>query len=366
LVAVPLATAIHPELSHLDAGAVAQQVWSGATRYLGVGAMLVGGFATLWRLRGAIGRGLIESSRVMRGHHTSDVAERTETDLPMGIVLAAVSAAVPVIFVIMWILSGDPLLSAALALALTVIGFFATAVAGYLSGIVGASNNPVSGVTIIVLLAIAILLKLLGVGLDVGPTLAILAGAVVCTAAAMAGDSMHDLATGFHVGATPRRLEIAVLCGAIVSSFMMAPILNLLIRGYGIAGTAGAGPQALVAPQAFLMAKVAQGVFHGGLPWGIIALGASLALALLWLDRQLVRQNSRWRTPVMPVAIGLYLPFGLSIAILLGSLARLITQDTSEGAGAGLLFAAGMVAGEALMGLASGALVTAGMHLPIF
>src|SRR5208282_2291341 len=134
---------------------------------------------------------------------------------------------------------------------LCLIGFFATAVAGYLTGIVGASSNPVSGITIIVLLAIAVILKLLGVDIAIGPRLAIMAGAVVCTAAAMAGDSLHDLATGFHVGATPRSLEIAVLLGAIASAFVVAPVLNLLLNAYGIAGTAGAKANALAAPQAF-------------------------------------------------------------------------------------------------------------------
>jgi putative OPT family oligopeptide transporter len=271
--AVPLTSTFHPELRSFAAAAAAQRFWSTETRYLGVGAMLIGGVATLWRLRGAISRGLRESARLMRKPQAAASAAREETDLPGCIVLAAVGALIPVILVICWLLSGNPWLSCALAFALALIGFFATAVAGYLTGIAGASNNPVSGVTIIVLLMIAILLKVLDVGGGIGPRLAVLAGAVVCTAAAMAGDSMHDLATGFHVRATPWRLEVAVALGAIVSSFAMAPILNLLIRGYGIAGIAGAGPQALPAPQAFLMAKVAQGVFRGGLPWQVIAAG---------------------------------------------------------------------------------------------
>ncbi|HJU29791.1 MAG TPA: oligopeptide transporter, OPT family, partial [Candidatus Binataceae bacterium] len=319
LAAVPIAVASHPELRSLTAAAAAQQVWSGQTRYLGVGAMLVGGVATLWRLRGPIGRGLGESARLLREGGDKMARTREDTDVSAATVAIAVALALPVIFAICFLLSGSVWLSAALALALGAIGFFATAIAGYLTGIVGASNNPVSGVTIIVLLAVAILLKAMGVPIGVGPALAILAGAVVCTAAAMAGDSMHDLATGFHVGATPRALEIGVLCGAIVSAFVMAPILNTLIRAYGIAGTPGAGPQALAAPQAFLMAKVAQGVFRGGLPWGAVAAGAGLAIVLLIADAMLERSGSGWRAPIMPVAIGLYLPLGLSVTILLGS-----------------------------------------------
>lgn len=366
LIAIPIMSASHPELRHLDPQAAAQAIWSGQARYLGVGAMLVGGFATLWRLRTPIGRALRESIRMARATHVT-APPREDQDLSTAAVLGAVALSIPLIFAICLILSGSVFLSAALAIALAFIGFFATAIAGYLSGIVGASNNPVSGVTIIVLLAIALLLKFWGVPAGIGPHLAITAGAVVCTAAAMAGDSLHDLATGFHLRATPRSLEISVLLGALASSLVMAPILNMLIRGYGIAGTPGAHAGALAAPQAFLMAKVVQGVFEGGLPWGVIGAGALLAVALVVVDRILERRGAQWRTPVMPVAIGLYLPLGLSVAIFAGSLTRLMNRDDDResNSGPGLLFAAGLVAGEALMGVLSGALVTAGFKLPL-
>ena len=368
LVAIPIVSAAHPELRALAATDAAHQIWSAQTRYLGVGAMLVGGIVTLWRLRGAIGRGLAESARMLRDRGNAASTRREDRDISAATVIGAVALCVPVVFLICYHLSRNFWLSAALAVALVAIGFFATAIAGYLTGIVGASNNPVSGVTIIVLLAIALILEVLGVPVAVGPRLAIMAGAVVCTAAAMAGDSLHDLATGYHVGATPRSLEIAVLFGAALSSFAMAPVLNLLIRAYGIAGTPSAHAQALAAPQAFLMAKVAQGVFRGGLPIGTIAVGALLAALLAVLDAILERRNARWRTPVMPVAIGLYLPFGLSVAILLGAILRSLTgaKGADSGSGPGLLFAAGLVAGEALMGVAGGALVTLGIKLPLF
>jgi putative OPT family oligopeptide transporter len=366
LFAIPVISAYHPELRHLDPQAAAQAIWSGQVRYLGVGAMLVGGLATLWRMRIPVGRALRDSIRMARATSPAVVA-REDQDLSTRAVLGAVALAIPLIFAICMILSDSVLLSAMLAVALAIIAFFATAIAGYLTGIVGASNNPVSGVTIIVLLAISLLLKLWGVPSAIGPRLAIMAGAVVCTAAAMAGDSLHDLATGFHVGATPRALEISVLIGALASSLVMAPILNLLIRGYGIADTAGAHAGALAAPQAFLMAKVTQGVFEGGLPWGAVVAGAMLAVALVAIDRILERRGARWRAPVMPVAIGLYLPLGLSVTIFLGSLMRLVRRggDRDGNSDAGLLLAAGMVAGEALMGVLSGALVTAGIKLPL-
>jgi len=366
LVAIPFLTALHPNLRASDAATTASQLWSSQVRYLGVGAMLTGGVVTLWRLRTRISAAIVDSIRVMRSTQVV-AAAREDTDLSPRAVLTAVALCVPVIFAICLGLSGQIALSAALAILLTLICFFATSIAGYLTGIVGASNNPVSGVTVIVLLAVALFLKLVGVSQSVGPQLAILSGAIVCTAAAMAGDSTHDLATGYHVGATPRSLEIGVLVGAIASSFLMAPILNLLIAGYGIAGTATARAGALAAPQAFLMAKVTEGVFHGGLPLGTIATGAILAAMLGFSDRYLERIGSKWRTPIMPVAIGLYLPFGLSVTIFLGALLHSIFgSENADESGPGILLAAGLVAGEALMGVASGALVTAGIRLPLF
>ena len=365
LVAIPLATMSHHDRSALDAATAASQVWRAQVRYLGVGAMLVGGIVTLWRLRVRIGAAISDSLAAIRERHAA-VTAREDTDLPAPIVVAAVALCAPVIFAISLALGASLALSLILAVALIVIAFFATAIAGYLTGIVGASNNPVSGVTVIVLLAVALVLQVMGVAREVGPTLAISVGAIVCTAAAMAGDSLHDLATGHYVGATPRNLEIGVLTGAIASSFLMAPILNLLISGYGIAGTVTAKNAALSAPQAFLMAKVAQGVFTGGLPWLTISAGAALAAALAIADRQLERRGATWRTPIMPVALGLYLPFGLSVAIALGALVRELVAPKQPGeAGSGLLFAAGLVAGEALMGVASGALVTVGISLPL-
>jgi putative OPT family oligopeptide transporter len=335
-------------------------------RYLGVGAMLTGGVVTLWRLRIRITAAIVDSIRVVRSTQVVATA-REDTDLSPRAVLTAVALCIPVIFAICLGLSGQIALSAALAILLTLICFFATSIAGYLTGIVGASNNPVSGVTVIVLLAVALFLKMVGVSQTVGPQLAILSGAIVCTAAAMAGDSTHDLATGYYVGATPRSLEIGVLVGAIASSFLMAPILNLLIAGYGIAGTVTARAGALAAPQAFLMAKVTEGVFHGGLPLGTIATGAALAAILGFSDRYLERAGSSWRTPIMPVAIGLYLPFGLSVTIFLGALIHSIFgSEKADESGPGILLAAGLVAGEALMGVASGAIVTAGIRLPLF
>ena len=366
LIAVPVITALGPGLRDLGAGQAAAKAWSETARYTGVGAMLVGGVLTLWRMRKPISRALRESIRTGRSGESS-LRPREDTDLAPQTILLGSASCIPVMVLLYHSATGSAALSVALALALALIAFFATSIAGYLTGIVGASNNPVSGVTVIVLLASALLLKALGVAGGVGPQLAIMVGAVVCTSAAMAGDSLHDLATGFHVGATPRNLEIAVLVGAVASSLIVAPVLNTLIAGYGIAGTAAAGKGALAAPQAFLMAKVSSGVFAGGLPWAAIAAGALIAAGVGILDARLEGIGSSWRTPVMPVAIGLYLPFGVSFAILLGAIASsALGEARGDEASPQLLFAAGLVAGEAIVGVVSGVLVSSGVHLPLF
>jgi putative OPT family oligopeptide transporter len=320
MVAIPVLSVAHPELAGMSAVAAAHQLWIEQTRYLGVGAMLVGGAATLWRLRHAITRGIDDSflRLARKSRQQAPARAREDTDLATNTVAAAIMLCIPAIFIIIYFISQRFWLSLMLAFTLVIIGFFTNAVAGYLTGIVGASNTPVYGVTIIVLLAIAFALKLFGVRVEVGSRLAVLAGAVVCTAAGIAGDSLHDLATGFHLQASPRALEIAVLFGATVAALVMGPTLNLLIRGYGIAGVAGASSHALPAPQAVRMAKLAQGVFRGGLAWGTIVTGAAFAISLLIADRILEHHQSRWRVPIMPVAIGLYLPFGIGTTILLG------------------------------------------------
>ena len=365
LVAVPILSLIHPEVRPLSAAAAASRLWSTQVRFLGVGAMLTGGLTTLWRRRRPIIRALGETRRA--GLASGSALPRQETDIAPAQVTIGVALCLIAMFLLYGSVWGSWTWGLVLAAALAVIGFFATAVAGYLTGLVGASNNPVSGVTLIVLLAIALMLKSIGVDIAIGPRIAILAGAVVCVAAAMAGDSLHDLATGYYLEATPRALEQAVLIGALVSALVVAPILKVLIASYGIAGMPHAPAGALPAPQAFLMAQVVRGVFVGGLPWGMVGAGAVLALVLHLIDVRMERRASGWRTPPMPLAIGLYLPLGLSAAIGLGALIRLAAgaNERTE-ADTGLLFSAGMVAGEALMGIVIAALVTAGVKLPLF
>ena len=204
------------------------------------------------------------------------------------------------------------------------------------------------------LLASLLLLALMGAD-SRGPAAAIMIGAVVCCAASLGGDLLQDLKTGHMVGATPWKQQTALAAGVLVSVFVMAPILNLLLHAYGIGVPTPEHPHPLVAPQATLMASVAQGVFRGGLPWGMVGAGAAIGVAIIIVDEWLRRRGSSIRTPVLAVAVGLYLPLEVNTPIFAGGLIAWAAQRSvgkaDSGAGNGTLFAAGLITGEALVGI---------------
>jgi putative OPT family oligopeptide transporter len=240
--------------------------------------------------------------------------------------------------------------------AMLVAGFLFSAVAGYMAGLVGSSNNPISGITIATILLTSLLLWfLLGNNVANGPAAAIMVGAVVCCAAAIAGDTLQDLKAGYLLGATPWRQQLAQALGVVAAVLVMAPILNLLLQAYGIGAPTAEQPRSLLAPQANLMASVAQGVFGGGLPWGMIGGGAVLGAGIIAIDLYLERRGSAWRAPVLAVAVGVYLPLELTMPILAGGLVAHVAARRTGGAAAssrhGLLFAAGLITGEALVGI---------------
>ena len=336
---------------------VAFAIWSGQIRYLGVGAMLIGGIWALIKMRGSLVSGI--RSGLRRTTVGAAAYDHREHDAPMRLVLAATALLVVPLFVAYEMIVG----SVGVALAMTVImigaGFLFSAVAAYMAGLVGSSNNPISGVTIATILVAALLLLLLmGEGSNAGPAAAILVGAVVCCAAAIGGDNMQDLKAGSIVGATPWRQQVMQCVGVVSAVLVMAPILNLLLDAYGIGAPTAARPSSLLAPQATLMASVAQGVFGGGLPWAMIAWGVLIGALVIALDEYLERRGAAWRAPVLAVAIGIYLPLELAVPILAGGLIAHVAAprqrpgEARAGAGRnGLLFAAGLITGEALIGI---------------
>ena len=338
----------------------AYQIWRSQTRYIGVGGMLVGGLWTIFNIRASLLSGITSGLKAYQGITKID---RTEKDIPMKWVLLSIAASVVPLFLLYQVFVGDIHVSAAMAAIMILTGFIFSAVAGYMAGLVGSSNNPISGVTIAtVLVSSLLLLLLMGKNAPNGPAAAIIVGSVICCAAAIAGDNMQDLKTGYILGATPWKQQLVNLAGTIAGALVLAPVMTLLQKAYGFAGQPGAGPKALSAPQANLIAAVAKGVFKGELPWNFIFIGMAVAVGVIALDLYLQKKGSTFRTPVLAVAIGFYLPLELSVPIFAGGLihhaARLYhnrrntPQDrVEESSRNGLLLASGFITGEALMGI---------------
>ena len=335
-------------------------LWSTKTRYLGVGAMLIGGLWTIFHMRVSLFSGIISGLKAYKNPEQAAAVERKDKDIPMKWVLILIVASIIPLFLVYQFFVQDIAVSLTMAVTMVITGFIFSGVAAYMAGLVGSSNNPLSGLTIATVVVSALLLVLLmGKGAVNGPAAAIIVGSVVCCAGAIAGDNMQDLKAGQIVGATPYRQQIMQIVGTISAALVIGPVLVLLQRAYGFAGTPGAGPDALAAPQANLMASIAKGVFGGGMPWTFVFAGMVLAVGIIILDGWLTRTGSSFRVPVLAVAVGVYLPFELSVPIFVGGLihflaSRILTKSKStskDASGSGLLFASGLITGEALMGI---------------
>lgn len=339
-----------------DAATVAGMIWSQNVRYIGVGAMLVGGLWALWTLRGSLVSGI--RSGLSAGGRSVTTDER-ERDLPMGIVLGGIALFVIPLFALYQAVVGSIGVALAMAVIMVIAGFVFSSVSGYMAGLVGSSNNPVSGITIsTILFASLVLLFFLGENSTSGPVAAILIGAVTCSAAAVAGDNLQDLKAGRIIGASPWRQQVMLGLGAIAGAAVMAPVLNVLLAAYGIGTPAHPNVHALAAPQSQLMAAVARGIFGGGLPWHMVEFGALIGTAVILVDQALMKTGSAFRVPVLAVAVGVYLPLELTTPIFLGGAVaalaeRALARRGGDEAAArnGLLFASGLIAGEAIIGV---------------
>jgi len=342
-----------------SAAELAFAIWTSKIRYLGVGAMLVGGIWALVSMRRSLVSGVVSGLRAER-QAAATTYDHTQHDTPMRLVLIGIAVIVIPIFVVYQAIVANVGVALAMTLVMIITGFLFSSVAAYMAGIVGSSNNPISGITIATILFTALLLFWLTGGDALsGPAAAIMVGAVVCCAAAIAGDNLQDLKAGYIVGATPWKQQLMQALGVVSAVLVMAPILNLLLSAYGIGVPTAEHPDALLAPQATLMASVAQGVFGAGLPWGMVAAGAGIGIVIIVLDEQLKARKAAWRAPVLAVAVGIYLPLELSVAIALGGLVahlarRRNSASSVDGALAlrnGMLFASGLITGEALIGI---------------
>ncbi|MEL6657798.1 MAG: oligopeptide transporter, OPT family [Bacteroidota bacterium] len=343
-------------------------IWSSQIRYLGVGAMVIGGLWALLDLRSSISYAVRSGIDAIKNRVDPSKVLRTERDAPMAWVIVAIGVMIVPVFIIYLRMVANVPISALMAIIMVIAGFLFSAVAGYMAGLVGSSNNPISGVTIATILTSAlILLALMGSGAERGPAAAIMIGAVVCCAAAIAGDNMQDLKAGNILGATPRKQQLMQMIGVVSAALVLPLVLQLLLTGYGFGPATEANPDALAAPQATLMASVAEGVFQGNLPWTMVYIGMAIGVAIILLDQYQKSRGSDFRIPVLAVAVGLYLPFELDSAIMLGGVvAWLVSRyqkqnQASKGEShasaekaserTGLLIASGLITGEALIGI---------------
>jgi len=359
---------------------VAGTVFSQQVRFVGAGAMAVAAVWALVRISGSIMRGLAGIAATARARRAGAVLDITERDLPGGIVLG-VSAAMfgPILYLVWRFVQGGPLagsIPSVLLLALVfviVVGIFTAVVTGYMAGLVGTSNSPVSGVGILSILAASVLVAALFGGsvaeADRAPLIAfaLFIVAFVFGIAIVANDNLQDLKTGQLVGSTPWKQQVALIIGVVAGSLVLPPVLQLLATSFGFVGAPGAGPNALAAPQASLFAAIAQGVLGGSLRWDLVGLGAAIGVGIVAIDEGL-RASEKGRFPPLAVGMGIYLPVALVLPTVIGTVVghlwnrmakRTPRPEFTERLG--VLLATGLVVGDSLFGLAyAGAVGAAG------
>ena len=334
-------------------------VWNSQVRPLAVGAMLVGAFYTLFKMRNSLGAGIARAFKDLS--QIGKVAEEGETsriekDIPYSITIIGIVALVIPIFFLYWHFSGDVVGAIVSALVMTVAGFLFAAVAGFLVGTIGSSNNPISGLTLSTLIVAAILMVAVGVKGAFGVAAVLGVAAVVCCSSGVAGDIIQDLKAGHILGGTPKAMEMGCMIGVVAAAFVMALVLQLLHTGYAEMG--GIGGEMLPAPQAGLMAMLSQGIITGQMAWPLVIMGALFAIGLILIGAP---------SPML-IAVGMYLPFHTTFAIFVGGIIkwaansiiekRKLNKEKAENTG--ILLASGLIAGQALMGILIAATVVAG------
>lgn len=306
----------------------ASAIWSNYIRYIGAGAVAAGGIISLIKSLPIIVRTFTDA---VKGIKNSGMGGTLRTERSLNI--KVIGAGIVIMILTLWILPQIPV-SLPGAVMIVLFGFFFATVSSRMVGLVGSSNNPVSGMAIATLLIATTLLKVTGQDGIAGMQGAIAIGSIICIIAAMAGDTSQDLKTGYILGATPVKQQIGELVGAVVSALTIGGVLVVLDRAWGF------GTEKIAAPQATLMKMIIEGVMGDSLPWALIFIGVFIAVAI-----EIIGIGS------LPVAIGLYLPLELSSAIMIGGVIRLCTDKAAHESGRGILFCSGMIAGEGLAGI---------------
>lgn len=369
-VAIPWYISVNGAPEGVDYVTLGGNIWNSQIRYLGVGAMVVGGLWALLSLTSSLATAFKSGVQAFKqGGAAMKDQIRTEMDTPMSWVIIGIGVLLVPIFLIYYSAISSVGITITMTLIMVVAGFLFAAVAGYMAGLVGSSNNPISGVTIATILSASLLLlTLIGTGNELaGAAGAILIGAVVCCAAAIAGDNMQDLKAGHILGATPYKQQMMQMVGVIAAALVIPLVLNSLLIAYGMGAPTPENPNSLTAPQATLMMSVATGIFGGSLPWNMVYIGGAIGITIILIDQYLKSKGSSFRMPVLAVAVGLYLPFELDSAIFVGGvLAHFVGKSINGSAmkekakNAGLLLASGLITGEALMGIIIAIAIVAG------
>ena len=344
----------------------ASTLWSTKIRYIGVGAMVIGGLASILKVR----KGLADAIKILidtqKGDNQSEIP-KNQRDLPASAINIFSLLAVLLIGFVYYNITGSTGITILTTFIMIIMAFFFTAVASYIVGLVGNSNSPVSGMTITAVLFTGGMLYVFGFSGTEGMVATLGVAAIVCCAACTSGDVCNDLKTGQIVGSRPYRQQIMQIIGVGVASLVMAPILQLLHENT----PGGIGGRELAAPQAGLFASLANGFFGDGkLPLDMVTIGAVLGILILTLDYFLFDKNKPggFRLHLMPIAVGMYLPFGLSTPILIGGLIAYFLTKRSKLANTddhvlqnGVLLSSGLIAGESLMGILLALFASAGI-----
>ncbi len=375
---VPVFTWLHPAAG--SASDVAQAMWATRVRFVGAGTI---GVAAIWTLAKLVQpvvsglRGAMAAARVRKAGK-ADTLPRTEQDLPIGLVgLITLISLLPIAWMLVHfglaagLRAQITLLLLGALVFIVLMSFFVSAVCGYMAGLIGSSNSPLSGVGILVVIAAALLLVLGVAGqLPVGMQPALVAYALFVTAvvfavATIANNNLQDLKTGQLVDATPWKQQVALVIGVIAGAAVIPPVLDLLLKAYGFAGMPGSNPaQALAAPQAALISALAQGVIEHKLDWSMIGLGAAIGVVIVILDELLGRRGKSARLPPLAVGLGIYLPTSTTLMVVIGAVAGWFFERRADHGPKpaatkqlGVLLASGMIVGESMIGVALAALV---------
>jgi len=376
---VPHYTALAAQPAGMDLGAFVNDVFRNKVRFIGAGTIGVASIWTLLKIIGPIIKGIsdaLAASRARRAGRGEDLP-LTERDIPIGFVAASILLLMIPIAVLLYAFAGtDPIASTPTAtivisiIYILIAGIVIAAVTGYMAGLIGASNSPVSGVGILSVLGIALILALLFPGVTGNASTSLVAFALFVTAvifgvATIANNNLQDLKTGQLVEATPWRQQVALVLGVVFGAAVIPPILDLLNTAFGFQGAPGATANSLAAPQAALISAIAQGVLGGNLDWGLIGLGAAIGVGVVIVD-EILRATKRGGLPPLAVGMGIYLPMALTLLIPVGAaLGHFYDKWAARQSNAefaqrmGVLLATGLIAGESLFGVVFAGLVAA-------